>query len=76
MPAPELHDAVLRWYDENARVLVNMDESRRRLQYLRDDPRVSITVLGKEQWYRQVTLRRGRHRRNCHSAVQLRVPVD
>jgi PPOX class probable F420-dependent enzyme len=45
------------WYVwENGRVLVNMDESRKRLSYLRDDPRVSITVLGKDEWYRHVTL--------------------
>jgi PPOX class probable F420-dependent enzyme len=46
------------WYIwDGGRVLVNMDESRRRLQYLRDDPRVSITVLGESEWYRHVTLR-------------------
>jgi PPOX class probable F420-dependent enzyme len=46
------------WYVwDNGRVLVNMDESRKRLQYLRSDPRVSITVLGRDEWYRHVTLR-------------------
>jgi PPOX class probable F420-dependent enzyme len=46
------------WYVwENGRVLVNMDEGRKRLEYLRNDPRVSITVLGESEWYRQVTLR-------------------
>ena len=46
------------WYLwENGRVLVNMDEGRKRLQYIRDDPRVSITVLGKDDWYHHVTLR-------------------
>ena len=45
------------WYDwEDGRVLVNMDESRRRLAYLRDDPRVSLTVLATESWYQHVTL--------------------
>jgi PPOX class probable F420-dependent enzyme len=42
------------WVD--GRVLVNMDESRKRLDHLRRDPRVSITVLGKDEWYRHVTL--------------------
>jgi nitroimidazol reductase NimA-like FMN-containing flavoprotein (pyridoxamine 5'-phosphate oxidase superfamily) len=38
-------------------VLVNMDEGRRRLRCLRDDPNVSITVLRPgDRWYRQVTL--------------------
>ena len=46
------------WYIwEGGRVLVNMDETRKRLAHLRADPRVSITVLDKDQWYRQVTLR-------------------
>ena len=46
------------WYLwENGRVLVNMDEGRKRLQYMRNDPRVSITVLGQDDWYHHVTLR-------------------
>jgi PPOX class probable F420-dependent enzyme len=45
------------WYLwENGRVLVNMDEGRKRLEYLRHDPRVSLTVLGADEWYRHVTL--------------------
>jgi PPOX class probable F420-dependent enzyme len=44
------------WYMwDDGRVLVNMDESRRRLAHMRRDPRVSITVLG-EDWYRHVSL--------------------
>jgi PPOX class probable F420-dependent enzyme len=50
------HSAATWYIWENGRVLVNMDQSRKRLQYLRDDPRVSITVMGKDEWYRQVTL--------------------
>ena len=42
------------WVD--GRVLVNMDEGRRRLEHLRQEPRVSITVLGREDWYHHVTL--------------------
>jgi PPOX class probable F420-dependent enzyme len=47
------------WYAwEDGRVLVNVDASRRRLSYLRRDPRVSITVMGAgDEWYRHVTLR-------------------
>ena len=49
---------VATWYLwEDGRVLVNMDEGRKRLDYLRHDPRVSLTVLGGEDWYHQVSLR-------------------
>jgi PPOX class probable F420-dependent enzyme len=49
--------SVVTWYDwEDGRVLVNMDESRRRLEYLRQDPRVSLTVLAADDWYRHVTV--------------------
>lgn len=34
-----------------------MDSSRERLEHLRRDPRASLTVLDKDAWYRQVTLR-------------------
>ncbi len=50
--------SVATWYlmagDE--RVLVNMDEGRRRLAHLRRDPRVSITVLQDGDWYTHVSL--------------------
>ena len=49
---------VATWYLwDHARVLVNMDEERKRLANLRRDPRVSITVLGDGDWYRHVSLR-------------------
>jgi PPOX class probable F420-dependent enzyme len=45
------------WYDwEDGRVFLNMDESRLRLRYLRRNPAVALTVLGADDWYRQVTL--------------------
>ena len=45
------------WYDwEDGRVLVNMDSSRVRLSYVRRDPRVSLTVLGDDDWYEHVTI--------------------
>lgn len=45
------------WYDwEDGRVLLNMDETRLRLRYLRANPSVALTVLGATDWYRQVTL--------------------
>jgi PPOX class probable F420-dependent enzyme len=45
------------WYDwEDGRVLLNMDASRVRLGYMRRDPRVSLTVIDLQHWYRQLTL--------------------
>ncbi|MGC4897419.1 PPOX class F420-dependent oxidoreductase [Micromonospora sp. DT31] len=42
------------WDDD--RVLVNMDEGRRRLDHLRADPRVTLTVLDEQGWYTHVSL--------------------
>jgi PPOX class probable F420-dependent enzyme len=50
------HTAATWYLWENGRVLVNMDEGRRRLEYIRKDSRVSLTVLDKDDWYRHVTL--------------------
>jgi PPOX class probable F420-dependent enzyme len=48
---------VATWYDwEDGQVLLNMDVSRRRLQFMRDDPRVALTVLDDGGWYRHVSL--------------------
>jgi PPOX class probable F420-dependent enzyme len=45
------------WYDwEDGRALLNMDESRLRLRYMRANPAVALTVLAEDSWYRQVTL--------------------
>ena len=45
------------WYDwEGGRVLLNMDASRLRLGYMRRDPRVALTAVDLDDWYRQVTL--------------------
>ncbi|MDQ2984801.1 MAG: PPOX class F420-dependent oxidoreductase [Actinomycetota bacterium] len=45
------------WYDwEDGRVLLNMDESRLRLKFMRRDPRVALTALDHEGWYRHVSL--------------------
>ena len=49
---------VATWYLwEGGRILVNMDEGRARLEYLRRDPRVSLTVIDGDDWYRHVSLR-------------------
>ncbi|MFI0263571.1 PPOX class F420-dependent oxidoreductase [Streptomyces sp. NPDC017056] len=45
------------WYLwDDGRVLVNMDEGRKRLQHLRNDPRVTITVLDKDSWYTHISI--------------------
>src|SRR5215210_1062029 len=49
---------VATWYLwEEGRVLVNMEGSRARLEHLRQDPRVALTVLDGENWYAHVSLR-------------------
>jgi PPOX class probable F420-dependent enzyme len=50
-------NTVATWYLwEDGRVLVNMDHGRRRLEYLRANPRVSLTVLDGDLWYRHISL--------------------
>jgi PPOX class probable F420-dependent enzyme len=45
------------WYGwADGRVLVNMDDVRARVRYLRRDGRVSLTVLADGDWYSHVTL--------------------
>jgi PPOX class probable F420-dependent enzyme len=45
------------WYDwDGERLLVNMERTRKRLDHMRGDPRVALTVLGTNTWYRQLTL--------------------
>ena len=48
---------VATWYLwDGERVLLNMDESRLRLRFIRRDPRVALTVLDEGSWYRHVSL--------------------
>ncbi|MFI8946170.1 PPOX class F420-dependent oxidoreductase [Streptomyces sp. NPDC053750] len=46
------------WYlwEDDGRVLINLDEGRVRLGHLRRDPRVTLTVLADDDWYTHVTL--------------------
>lgn len=37
-------------------VLVNMDNARKRLEHMRNDPRVSLTVLDGTDWYTHITI--------------------
>jgi PPOX class probable F420-dependent enzyme len=49
--------SVATWYlYDHGRVLLNLDGTRKRLEHLRADPRVSLTVLDGESWYRHISL--------------------
>jgi PPOX class probable F420-dependent enzyme len=49
---------VATWYlwEDDGRVLLNMDAGRARIEGLRRDPRIALTVLD-DNWYRHVSLR-------------------
>jgi PPOX class probable F420-dependent enzyme len=48
---------VATWYLwDDGRVLVNMDESRKRLAHMRKDPRVAVDVLDEGGWYTHVAI--------------------
>jgi PPOX class probable F420-dependent enzyme len=45
------------WYLwEEGRILVNMDEGRRRLAHIRNDPRVTLTVIDDQDWYTHISI--------------------
>lgn len=49
--------SVATWYlMDGDRILVNMDEGRKRLAYLRADPRVTLTALKDGDWYTHVSV--------------------
>lgn len=49
--------SVATWYLwDGGRVLLNLDGQRRRLAHLRADPRLSLTVLDGDSWYRHISL--------------------
>ena len=49
--------SVATWYlYEDGKVLLNLDGTRKRLDHLRADPRVSLTVLDGKSWYRHISL--------------------
>lgn len=50
--------SVATWYllEKDDRVLLNMDHGRVRLQHLRRDPRLTLTVLDESSWYTHVSL--------------------
>lgn len=46
------------WYlwEDDGRVLLNMDEGRVRLRHMRNEPRITLTVLAEDDWYTHITL--------------------
>ena len=49
--------AVPTWYEwRDGRLLVNMDASRRRLEHMRRDPRVAVTIMSRDDWYSHLLL--------------------
>ncbi|MET8273401.1 MULTISPECIES: PPOX class F420-dependent oxidoreductase [unclassified Streptomyces] len=45
------------WYLwDDGRILVNMDEGRKRLDHIRHDPRVTLTVLDEAGWYTHISI--------------------
>jgi PPOX class probable F420-dependent enzyme len=49
---------VATWYllEDDGRVLLGLDAERARLKHLQADPRVSLTVLARDDWYTHVSL--------------------
>jgi PPOX class probable F420-dependent enzyme len=48
---------VATWYlYRNGEIVVNMDAERRRLDHIRHDPRVSLTVLDRDDWGTHVSM--------------------
>jgi PPOX class probable F420-dependent enzyme len=51
--------SVATWYlvEDDGRILVNMDAERARVRWMREDGRVSLTVLDGAAWYTHVSVR-------------------
>jgi PPOX class probable F420-dependent enzyme len=49
--------SVATWYLwDDDRILLNLDAGRKRLEHLRANPRVSLTVLNGDSWYQHVSI--------------------
>lgn len=49
--------SVATWYLwDDGRILLNLDAGRKRMDHLRTDPRVSLTVLDGDAWHRHVSV--------------------
>lgn len=49
---------VATWYllEDDGRVLLGLDATRARIKHMRNDPRISLTVLADDDWYTHVSL--------------------
>ncbi|WP_129669361.1 PPOX class F420-dependent oxidoreductase [Phytoactinopolyspora endophytica] len=48
---------VATWYLwDDGRILLNLDAGRKRLEHIKANPRVSLTVLDGDSWYRHVSV--------------------
>lgn len=49
---------VATWYllEDDGTILLGLDSTRARIKHLRADPRVSLTVLDKDDWYSHVSI--------------------
>ncbi|WP_020574201.1 PPOX class F420-dependent oxidoreductase [Actinopolymorpha alba] len=48
---------VATWYLwDDGRILLNLDARRKRLEHVRANPRVSLTVLDGDSWYRHISV--------------------
>lgn len=48
---------VATWYVlDGDRILVNMDAGRKRVEHLRRDPRVALTMMATDSWYKHVSV--------------------
>ena len=50
--------SVATWYllEDDGHVLLGLDAKRARLKHMRADPRISLTVLARDDWYTHVSL--------------------
>ncbi len=50
--------SVATWYlvEDDGRVLVNMDAGRKRNEYMRQEPRVTLTALKEGEWYTHISV--------------------
>lgn len=50
--------SVATWYllEDDDRVLINMDHTRKRVEHLHSDPRITLTILDESDWYTHVSV--------------------
>ena len=46
------------WYEivDGGQILINMDATRARMRYLKNDPRVAMTIFAGDDWYSHVSI--------------------